>query len=261
MEIVVCVKPVPEAESRLRANAAGSAFDPEGVKFVLTGYDESAVEQALLLKQEAPGSKVHAVALGPAGRTDEVLRASIALGCDTATAVEGSPGPMDDPGATARGLAAALSSLGHLDLVLFGKQAGDDEEGVVGGSTAERLGLPFVGFVTDLHFDAKAGRLRFGRSVERGQETWEAPLPLALGLQQAWNDPRTATLPAILRSRKAPIARRPAAAAPDPDPRSVSTRFALPSPRQGAKMIEFKTPQEAAEKLVRLLREEAKVFP
>ena len=261
MEIVVCVKPAPEAESRLRANAAGSDFDPEGVKFVLTGYDESAVEQALLLKQEAAGSKVHVVALGPPSRTDEVLRASLALGCDSATAVEGGLSPLDDPAGTARGLAEAISSLGAHDLVLFGKQAGDDEEGLVGGATAEALGVPFVGFVVDLHFDAGSNRLRFGRSVERGQETWESPLPLAVGLQQAWNDPRTATLPAILRSRKAPIARRKAAATAASAPRSFSARFALPPPRQGAKMIEFKSPQEAAEKLVRLLREEAKVFP
>ena len=261
MEIVVCVKPVPEAESRLRANGAGSAFDPEGVKFVLAGYDESAVEQALLLKQEASGAKVHVVSLGPASRTDEVLRASIALGADSATAVEGAATPLDDPGSTARGLAEAIAARGPHDLVLFGKQAGDDEEGLVGGATAELLGIPFAGFVVDLHVDAAGTRLRFARSVESGQETWESPLPLAVGLQQAWNDPRTATLPAILRSRKAPIARRPGAAPAAPVPQSTSVRFALPPPRQGAKMIEFKSPQDAAEKLVRLLREEAKVFP
>ena len=139
MRIVVCVKPVPEAESRLRATADGVAPDPDGVKFVLAGYDESAVEQ--------------------------------------------------------------------------------------------------------------------------GEESWEVPLPCAVGLQQAWNDPRTASLPAILRSRKASIAHRAVAGAPAPGPASAPARFALPPPRQGAKMIEYRTPAEAAERLVRLLREEAKVFP
>ena len=259
MEIVVCVKPIPEAESRLRANGAGTAFDPEGVKFVLAGYDESAVEQALLLKQAVPGSRVHAVALGPPGRTDEVLRASIALGCDSATAVTADVPSFHDPIATAKELAESVRGLGKVDLVLFGKHAGDDEEGLVGSATAEALGLPFVGFVVDLRPDA--GRLRFRRSVEHGEETWEAPLPLAVGLQQAWNDPRTATLPAILRSRKAPIARRPCDPPDVSAGTSVAEKFALPPPRQGAKMIEFQSPQEAAEKLVRLLREEAKVFP
>ena len=261
MEIVVCVKPVPEAESRLRANAAGTSFETEGVKFALAGYDESAVEQALLLKQAVPGSKVHALTLGPPQRTDEVLRSAVALGCDTATAVTSEQAPLGDPLTTARGLAAAIASLPGRDLLLFGKQAGDDEEGLVGSATAQLLGVPFLGFVIDLRAEPAGDRLRFRRSAERGEETWEAPLPLAVGLQQAWNDPRTATLPAILRSRKAPIARVPAASAPSSGPRSVGATFALPPPRQGAKMIEYQNPQEAAEKLVRLLREEAKVFP
>ena len=261
MEIVVCVKPSPEAESRLRATSSGAAYDADGVKFVLAGYEESAVEQGLLLRQEVPGSKLHAVALGPAGRVDEVLRACMALGCDSATAVDAPTTPLEDPVATARGLAEAITARGAHDLVLFGKQAGDDEEGIVGAATAELLGLPFVGFVLQLHADAAKGQLTFRRSVEQGVESWQAPLPLAVGLQQAWNDPRTATLPAILRSRKAPIARHAAAVATAAGPRSVSEKFALPPPRQGARMIEYRTPQEAAEKLVRLLREEAKVFP
>ncbi len=261
MEIVVCIKPVPEAESRLRANASGTAPDTDGVKFVLAGYDESAVEQALLLRQAVPGSKVHAVSLGPPSRTDEVLRAALALGSDSATAAESDAPPMADPIATARGLATAIAARGPCDLLLFGKQAGDDEEGLVGGATAEALGLPFVGFVVDLRFDAAASRLRFRRSVERGEESWESPLPLAVGLQQAWNDPRTATLPAILRSRKAPLARHAAGPGAAVAAASVAERFALPPPRQGAKMITYRDPEQAASQLVRLLREEAKVFP
>jgi electron transfer flavoprotein beta subunit len=81
-----------------------------------------------------------------------------------------------------------------------------------------------------------------------------------IGLQQAWNDPRTAKLPNILKSRKSPIAK---VAAPPSDGAPVGRpeKFELPPPRTGAKMIEYKSPEEAAAQLVRLLREEAKVFP
>jgi electron transfer flavoprotein beta subunit len=260
VEIVVCLKPVPEAESRLRPNAAATSLETEGVKFVLAGYDESAVEQALLLKAEIAGSKVHAVAAGPAGRTDEVLRAAIALGCDSGTAVDADAPTLADPISVSAALAEAIAALPGRELVLFGKQAGDDEEGLVGAATALRLGAPYLGFVVDLRYDPGAERFRFKRAAEAGEESWEAPAPLAIGLQQAWNDPRTATLPAILRSRKATIARRAWTSAASA-PASVGERFSLPPPRQGAKMIEFATPKEAAEKLVRLLREEAKVFP
>ena len=260
MEIVVCVKPVPEGETRLRVSADGTSLDPEAVKFVLAGYDESAVEQALLLKESLPGSKVHAVSLGPAPRTEEVLRAAIALGCDRATWVEAPPGPAPDPVATGRALARAIGAMPH-DLVLCGKQAGDDEAGLVAAVVGELLGVPDVGFVVDLRFDAPSGRLRFRRATESGLEIWEAPTPCVIGLQQAWNDPRTAKLPAILKSRRVAISKVPYVPEDPSAPRSVAEKFELPPPRTGAAMIEYKTPAEAAAKLVRVLREEAKVFP
>ncbi|MGI0070816.1 MAG: electron transfer flavoprotein subunit beta/FixA family protein [Thermoplasmata archaeon] len=260
MEIVVCVKPVPDAETRLRASADGSTFEPEAVKFVLAGYDESAVEQALLLKEATPGSRVHAVSYGPAPRTEEVLRAAVALGCDAATWVEAPAGEGIDPSVAARALAQAIAAVPH-DLVLCGKQAGDDESGIVAGAIAEHLGVPDFSCVIDLRWDAGAGTLRFRRSVEAGQETWGSPMPCVVGLQQAWNDPRTAKLPAILKSRKATIAKVVTEASAAADPRSVPGKFELPAPRTGAKMIDYKTAEEAAQKLVKILREEAKVFP
>jgi electron transfer flavoprotein beta subunit len=259
VKIVVCIKPVPEAETRLRASADGSRFDPEGVKFVLAGYDESAVEQALLLKESIPGSSVQAVSFGPAPRTEEVLRAAIALGCDTATWIEAPAPSGDDPIAAARALASALQPAAP-DLIICGKQAGDDEAGLVAPALGELLGIPDFGYVTDLRWDAGRSRWTFHRAAEAGQESWEAPVPCVVGLQQAWNDPRTAKLPAILKSRKATIARAPAPS-PNDGPRTAPVKFELPPPRTGARMIEYKTPEEAAQKLVKVLREEAKVFP
>ena len=265
MEIAVLVKPVPEAETRLRANSAGTALDADGVKWVLAGYDESAVEQALLLKEANPGSRVRAVSFGPAPRTEEVLRAALALGVDTATWVEHPADLAPDPLLAARALANVLAPT-LPDLVLTGKQAGDDEAGVVPSAVGELLQLPSFGGVTELRWDGASARFTFQRPVEGGTETGSSPGPVVVGLQQAWNDPRTAKLPNILKSRKAPIekvawsdtAGKLGSAATS---RTTAVRFRLPAPRTGAKMIEFKTPEEAAQKLVRLLREEAKVFP
>jgi len=260
VEIVVCVKPVPDAETRLRPAPDGTTLDPEAVKFVLSGYDESAVEQALLLKESVPGSKVHVVAFGPAPRTEEVLRAAVALGCDQATWVDAGAERWADPIRAARALAPVLGGLPH-DLILCGKQAGDDEGGLVAAALGELLSLPDFGAVVDLRWDPGSSRFRFQRAVETGQESWTAPAPCVVGLQQAWNDPRTAKLPAILKSRKATIARVAAAPRSASSPTVVPERFELPPPRTGAKMIDYRTPEEAAQKLVRILREEAKVFP
>ena len=259
MEIVVCVKPVPDAETRLRATSDGTRLDLEGVKFVLAGYDESAVEQALLLKEAIPGSRVHAVAFGPAPRTEEVLRSAIALGVDQATWVDAGSEADADPVRAARALAGAISGVPH-DLVVCGKQASDDESGLVPAALGELLRIPEFSCVVDLRWDAATSRFRFQRPIETGVESWTAPTPCVIGLQQAWNDPRTAKLPAILKSRKASIGKAAAASA-SAESRVIAEKFELPPPRTGAKMIEYKTPEEAAQQLVRILREEAKVFP
>jgi electron transfer flavoprotein beta subunit len=259
VEIVVCIKPVPEAETRLRVAPDGTTLDTDGVKFVLAGYDESALEQGLLLKESIPGSKVHAIAYGPAPRTEEVLRAAISLGADLATWVEAPPATGADPLLAARALAGAVREVPH-DLVLCGKQAGDDEAGLVPSALGELLEVPDFGSVVDLRWDATTSRFKFLRATEAGGERWECPTPCLIALQQAWNDPRTAKLPNILKSRKATIAKRPLALVPA-GPHCVPEKFELPPPRTGARMIEYRTPEEAAQKLVKILREDAKVFP
>jgi electron transfer flavoprotein beta subunit len=265
VEIAVLVKPVPDAETRLRPDVAGKGLDPEGVKWVLAGYDESAVEQALLLKESAPGTTVRAISYGPVARTEEVLRASLALGCDRATSVEAPAGAPEDPLLTATALHLALTKF-PASLVLCGKQTGDHESGLVGPAVAELLAVPEYGVAVNVRLEAGGAAMTLQQSVEGGLLRIHAKLPALVALQQAWNDPRTAKLPNILKSRKAPIDRISAAdvaaAATARAPlAALRLAFRLPPPRTGAKMIEYKTPEEAAQKLVRILREEAKVFP
>jgi electron transfer flavoprotein beta subunit len=265
MNVAVLIKATPDPETRLRPNAEGTGPDTQGVKWVLGGYDESAVEQALLLKEATPDSKVRAFSFGPAPRAEEVLRQALALGADGATWVEHPAELRPDPLTAARALAFALRrGNGGFDLVLAGKQGGDYETGLVPAALAEALGVPDFAAVVDLRFDAGASRFRFRRALEGGSELWECPPPLVVGLQEAWNDPRTAKLQNILKSRRAPIDRvawTDVQGAIGERPEARPTRFRLPPPRTGAKMIEFDSPEDAARKLVRVLKEEAKVFP
>ncbi|MCI4349384.1 MAG: electron transfer flavoprotein subunit beta/FixA family protein [Thermoplasmata archaeon] len=265
MEIVVLTKPVPDSESRLRPNATGTALDTTGLKFVLAGYDESAVEQALLLKEASPGTTVRAIAFGLPARADEALRASLALGVDSATSVEAPPDTPVDPILTARALAHAVARY-RPAIVLAGKQASDDEAGLVPSALGEILGMPDFGSVVNLHWLADRNVLTFDRATPDGLESIEVPPPAVLALQQAWNDPRTAKLPMILKSRRAPIDRIPwpdvaAALGEGAIARTRPVGFRLPSARTGAKMISAKSAEEAARELVRILQEEANVFP
>ena len=263
MEILVLVKPVPEPETRLRPSAGGSTLDAEGIKWVLAGYDESAVEQALLLKETVAGSGVRAVSFGPPARCEEILRAALALGCDTATVVEQAADVHVDAVGTARALAVAVRRY-RFDLLLAGKQAGDDESGLVLPMVAALLGIPDFAPAVDVRWNEPERRFDFHVAVEGGADAIRAAPPVALGLQQAWNDPRTARLPNILKSRRMTLDHVPwsdVVSAVDGGGRSSPVAFRLPPARTGAKMIEYKEPDEAARKLVQVLSEEAKVFP
>jgi electron transfer flavoprotein beta subunit len=264
MELLVLIKPVPDPETRLRPNTTGTGLDSDGVKWVLTGYDESAVEQALLLKEAVPGSKVRALAFGPAPRTEEILRSALALGCDAATWVEQPKDASPDPLRSAEALSIACQKV-TFDLILVGKQALDDEAGLVGPAVAERLGVADYGPVVDLRWDATGRTFTFARAVEGGLERVAAPPPILVCLQQAWNDPRTAKLQNVLKARRIPIEKVAWAELPPEigtaSPGTHVVAFRLPPPRTGAKMIEYKTPEEAAKKLIQLLREEAKTLP
>ncbi|HEV2520500.1 MAG TPA: electron transfer flavoprotein subunit beta/FixA family protein [Thermoplasmata archaeon] len=265
MDFAVLIKPVPEAEARLRPDRAGQDLDADGVKFVLAGYDESAVEQALLLRDSIPGATVRAISLGPVARCEEVLRSAIALGVDAATSLDAPPELAFDPVRLATGLTLALTR--HpAALVLTGKQSLDEGSGCLSSAVAELLGLPDYGSVTDLRWDAPLGRFTLRQIVEGEVRSITIAPPVLIGLQQAWNDPRTAKLPMILKSRKAAIERiaraeLEAALAKSARPPVRTVAFQLPPPRTGAQMIEYRTPEEAAEKLVQRLSEEAKVLP
>ena len=187
------------------------------------------------------------------------------MGCDAATWVEHPADHDVDPILCARAIAPVVARLPP-DLVLTGKQAGDDESGLFPGALAELLGLADAGSVVNLRVAPGGAGFTFERAVEGGIETASAPAPLVVGLQQAWNDPRTPKLASILRSRKAPIEKVPwaeteKALGPSAAALARPVAFELPAARTGAKLIDYQTPQEAAQKLVRLLREEAKVFP
>lgn len=262
MQILVFVKPSPEAESRLRPSPDGTSFDPEGIRWVLAGYDESAVEQGLLLRDANPPSQLRVASYGPAPGAEEALRAALALGCDAATWMEAPGSTESDLGATVAALADVARRYPS-DLTLLGVQSLDEESGVVPMALAEQLDRAGMSSATKVRFLPATKEFALDRTVEGGIESWTLPAPAVVGLKQADNDPRSARLQNILKSRKMPIERLPApergSNATAPNVKRV--RFSLPPPRTGARLLAFKTPEEAARELVRVLREEAKVFP
>jgi len=194
MRIVVCVKHVPEGQSRIDPSSRRLDRSGEGA---LNHFDANAVEEALRLKGESD-TEVVAVSLGPQQALDS-LRKALAMGADRAVLISDDAAGGSDLVATSRLLAAALERE-EPDLVLFGQQASDADGAVLWAAVAERLKRPVVSQAMELSFDG--GNVRVKRQTEFGYDTLETSLPAVVAVSDAINEPRYPSLKGIMGAKK-----------------------------------------------------------
>lgn len=259
MKILVAVKQVPDTATQVKIGGDAKSIDTAGITWILSPYDEFAVEEALRLKEKRGQGEVVAVTLGPE-RAKEALRSCLAMGCDRAIHLSDAAWNDVDTLGTARALAAVATQEAP-QLVLCGRQAIDDDMGVVPAQLAEVLGWPCAYWIMEEAVDADAKTVRAARQVEGGLEVFDLPLPAVLTAQKGLNEPRYPTLKGIMGAKKKEIKDVKAAdlgLAAQPPQLSVVTLEALP-PRPPGRVIQGDLPT-AVKELVRALREEAKVI-
>lgn len=249
MKSIVCVKRVPDTETRIRIAGDGTSVENAGVKFVMNPYDEFAVEAALQHKDSAGAGEVVALSVGPS-ETAETLRTALAMGADRAILLktDGVPEGL----AAARVLADEIQSHEY-DLVLFGMKAVDDDLQAVGPMVAELLGLPAASAVTE--FTATDGKVTAHREVEGGTEIVELKLPCAITLTKGAYQPRYASLKGIMAAKKKPLEQKDATAA---DAGAQVVGLSYPPERQAGRILG--EGPDAVPELLRVLRQEAKVL-
>jgi electron transfer flavoprotein beta subunit len=259
MNVIACVKHVPDTEAPIRIRPDGRGIDESGLNFVMNYYDEHAVEEALRIKERGGGA-VTLLTAGPA-RSAEALRAGLAMGADRAIHIQDPALEVADHLALARALAAVIASLPY-DIVLCGKLATDDNAAIVGPAVAEFLNLPQATAVTRL--DIGDGRATAHREVEGAVEVLELPLPAVVTVERNINEPRYPSLPGIMRAKRTPITVKTLADL-GLDPKDAGgARVELlglspPPNRQAGRILEG-GPEDVVRELVRLLREDAKVL-
>lgn len=252
MNIVVCIKRVPATDSRIKVADSGTAIDESQIEWIISPYDEFAIEAALQLKEAAGEGEVTVVSLASGDATKE-LRTALAMGADKAILLESDQASELGAQATAAALAEAIAPL-NADLVLTGKQAVDRDQGQVGLLLAARLGLPCATEIRQL--EVADGKATIERAGDGGtSETWELPLPALLTCTKGLNEPRYASLKGIMKAKKKPIDQRPAQAPAG----ALTVRTLEPPPPRREGRIVGEGP-DAVDELVRLLREEAKVL-
>lgn len=200
MNVVVCVKQVPDtaAEKKLGADLK---LDRASVARVLNPFDEYAVEEAIRLKEKG-GHTITVLSMGPDSAKD-ALRTAIAMGADKAVQVTDPALAGADLWTTSHVLSKALQKLGF-DLVICGMATTDAGNGIVPGSIAESLGVPFLSFAGKL--DVEGGQATVRRAREGGYDVVSTGLPAVVSVTKAINEPRYPTMRGIMQSKKAQIA-------------------------------------------------------
>ncbi len=247
---VVCIKQVPDTETRVKVAADGRTLDPTSVTMILNPYDEFAVEQALRVKEQAGTGEVVAVSLGGAG-VQTTLRNALAMGADRAIHLR-AEAAVPDALAIAKALADAIKSL-DASIVWLGKQAVDDDGAQVGPMLATLLGRPCVSVVAKFELSGTIAKVE--REIEGGRELVQAPLPAVFTTDKGLNEPRYASLKGIMAAKKKVIEERTVELGP---PHLERLAFELPPPRAGGRIVGEGV--AAVPELIRALREEAKVL-
>jgi electron transfer flavoprotein beta subunit len=260
MNILVCVKRVPDTESRIRIQHETKSIVEDGLNFVISPYDEYAVEEALKLR-EAKGGTVRVVSVGK-DEAAAVLRKCLAMGADEAFLVKDDSPETYDGLRTARIIARAVErKFAGTDLLLFGKQSVGADNSQVPAMVAELLGLPQATVVTKLEVEGTSATAL--REIEGGMEKIALALPAVVTAQKGLNEPRYETLKGIMAAKKKdiPVVKlEELGLGPDELASQVEvTGLDAPAQRQAGKILKG-DPTETARELVRLLRTEAKVI-
>jgi electron transfer flavoprotein beta subunit len=250
VKIAVCIKRVPDMETRFKIAASGTAVDEAGLKYDMSDFDGYAVETALQLNEkQGPGETV-VISLGP-DVVQEQLRKALSMGADRAVQLKSDRVPVDGL-SIARALAAELKDGGY-ELILFGRQAVDSANATVGPMVAELLDLPCATGVSTL--DIANGRGTARRDLEGAAEIVEFPLPAVVTIDEGMPRARYPSLKGIMAAKKKPLEVKPAQLGEE---RLTLVKMELP-PERAAGRIVGEGPGAVAE-LVRLLHTEAKVL-
>lgn len=262
MKIVVCIKQVPERDSRLRIDSDGVSIDDSGIATDINESDQYALEAGLRLA-ESQGGEVVVACVGPEG-AEEAIRRALAMGAARALHLDDPEFDGGDSASTARALAAAVESE-NPDVVLTGLQSDDDGWAQTGVLLAARLGWPSATLIMEIEPDGD--HLKVKRELEGGWfQSVRLPVPAVLTIQSGISAVRYATLKGIMGAKKKEIRKLgpadlgiPVDEVGSAGRRVTIRRLYVPEKTATAEMIEGDAP-EAAATLVDKLQKEAKVL-
>ena len=251
MKILVPLKRVPDYDTKIRVNAAGSGIETDGVKYSINPFDAIALEEAIRLRERLGDAEIVVVSIGTE-ESQEQLRAGMAMGADRAILVRNDQ-PTDSL-AVAKILAAVFRKE-QPNLVLMGKQAIDDDANQAGQMLAALLGIGQATFISKLDLPQGATKAVCCRETDAGLETVSVPLPAVITADLRLNEPRYVTALGIMKAKKKPLEEiTPADLGVDASSRTRVLKLRMAPQRKAGVRV------KSVDELLQKLREEARVI-
>jgi electron transfer flavoprotein beta subunit len=257
MKLLVCIKQVPDMESRFKVNSGGNWFADADLAYRMNEYDEYAVEQAVLLREQVGDSaELTVLSIGP-DRVTETIKKALAMGCDRGVHVQDPEVHLKDPWQIAS-VIAAFARDKHFDVIFTGMQSQDRGSAQVGVTVAELLG--FACATTLVGFAFADGKIKGKRELEGGVKgIVQMSLPALVTCQLGLNVPRYPTLPNIMKAKKKEIASIAVSELLKEEPLSVTASFYPPAKKGGGVVLEGDV-ADLAQQLVSILKEKTTVL-
>ena len=258
MKIVVCLKQVPDKDTRFAINSEGTWIQEQDLTYEMNESDEYALEEALRLKEKHDGEVV-LLSMGEES-VEKTMRRGLAMGADRSILVVAGKEPTIDPFTVAATLRTQVE-LERPDLVLTGVRSDDRAFSQTGAMLAEFLGWPHATIVMKIETENDGKSLKIQRELEAGLlEEVALPLPAVLTVQQGINQVRYASLKGIMAAKKKELRRVEWNSLGISEDRKIRLE-AISFPRSEKKLeIISKPPKEAAMALVEKMRKEMKIL-
>jgi len=257
MNIYVLLKKTFDTEDKIEIT--DGEIDDEGAEFIINPYDEYAVEEAIVQRDEH-GGEVTVVTIGDED-SEKQLRTALAMGADKAVLINTEFDLDEGDQYTTEQILEAYFADKDVDLILAGNVAIDEASGQVGPRLATRLNIPYVTTIVDLEIDGET--VLIDKDVEGDVEKIETSLPLLVTCQQGLNEPRYPSLPGIMQAKKKPLEELELddldLDEEDVEPKTKTVDVFLPPEKEAGRILEGEIEDQVKE-LVSLLKNEAKVL-
>lgn len=256
MKILVCIKQVPDMESKFKIDGNATWYDTADLAWRMNEYDEFGVEQAVQLKEQVGDSDLTVLCIGTT-KVKETMKKALAMGCDRGAHVEDDNVSNRDPYEIAS-IIAEYAQDKDFDVIFTGMQSQDRGSGQVGLLVAEMLDIAGISTVVDFSYDN--GTIAVKRELEGGIKALaKLNTPAVITCQLGLNTPRYPTLPNIMKAKKKEMVTIPSGDLLKNTGIQETAEIFFPEKKGGGLILEG-DPNDIADQLIQIIKDKTGVL-